>query len=70
MNPLQVVPTRPPSSLLAWLAALWPLRREARTPMGGRIIRLGGPSAAAPWALALALLVVAPMLLVGVVSMV
>lgn len=67
MKPLQVVPTRPPS-LLARLAARWPLRREARTPMGGRIIRLGGTSTATPWALAL--LVMAPMLLVGVVSMV
>jgi hypothetical protein len=67
MKPLQIVPTSTPF-LLGRLAARWQQAHEARTPMGGRIIRLGGAAAAPLWALAL--LATTPMLLVGMATMV
>lgn len=68
MKPLQILPTRTPT-LFSRLAARWLAAREARTPMGGRIIHLGGAAAGASvWLLALA--ATAPMVLVGVASMV
>jgi hypothetical protein len=67
MKPLQVLSTRSPSPLLR-LAGRWLPYRQARTPMGGRIIHLGAPAAATLWALAV--LATTPMVLLGVATVV
>lgn len=67
MKPLQVLPTCSPS-LVSRLAARWWPDRDQRTPMGGRIISLGQAAFVPIWGLAL--IFTAPMLAVGVATMV
>ncbi len=69
MSPPQILPTRT-SRWPAPLRRVWqmlPWHAESRTPMGGRVIRLG----AAPLALAWALLAVGllPLLALGTVAL-